>query len=112
MLHALQIEEILLDIFSYCYTLVRRWPPRTTRRQRWYANVHLVALARTCKTFKEPALDMIWADLDDLTPLIRCLPETSWVELEGVRTFRSYLLYWMVMKFRAGIFTPKAPRAD
>ena len=90
--HALYIEEILLSIFSYCYTIVSRWPPRPTRRQRWYANVNLAALARTCRTFKEPALDMIWGELDDLTPLVRCLPETSWVELEGVRQFKFYML--------------------
>ena len=62
--------------------------------------------------FKEPALDMIWAELNDLTPLVRCLPDASWVELEGVRQSRSYMSRWILIKFRAGLFTPKTPRAD
>ncbi|KAI9567239.1 hypothetical protein HD554DRAFT_2173575 [Boletus coccyginus] len=80
--HALYIEEILLNVFSYCYNSRLR----QRRRQR-----HLAALARTCKTFKGPALDMIWAELDDLTPLVRCLPEESWVESEGVYSLRKRL---------------------
>ncbi|KAG2042316.1 hypothetical protein BDR03DRAFT_945032 [Suillus americanus] len=36
----------------------------------------LAALARTCKTFKEPALDILWKRLDGLEPLILCLPES------------------------------------
>ena len=79
--HALHIEEILLNIFSYCHILVRRSRPRRARFRvtRRYANVDLATLARTCMAFKEPALDMIWAELDDLTPLVRCLPKESWV---------------------------------
>ncbi|KAF8552009.1 hypothetical protein OG21DRAFT_1466366 [Imleria badia] len=89
--HALCIEEILLHIFSYCYTHWRRWPSRPPGRQCWYANVHLAALARTCRAFKEPALDMIWDDLNDLTPLVRCLPESSWVESEGIYSLQKRL---------------------
>ena len=72
--HALHIEEILLNIFSYLYPT---WHPFPRRRRGGYA--HRAALARTCKAFKEPALDMIWAELYDLTPLVRCLPEELWV---------------------------------
>ena len=41
-------------------------------------------------TFKEPALDMIWAELDNLTPLVRCLPTESWENEagHGVRRLR------------------------
>ncbi|EIW78127.1 hypothetical protein CONPUDRAFT_156137 [Coniophora puteana RWD-64-598 SS2] len=38
----------------------------------------LSAVARTCRVFKEPALDALWAELDKLEPLIRCLPEALW----------------------------------
>ncbi|KAG1848615.1 hypothetical protein C8R48DRAFT_614777, partial [Suillus tomentosus] len=31
-------------------------------------------LARTCKTFNEPALDTLWQDLDGLEPLLSCMP--------------------------------------
>ncbi|KAG1892339.1 hypothetical protein F4604DRAFT_1565242 [Suillus subluteus] len=34
------------------------------------------ALARTCRTFKEPALDMLWKRLDGFESLILCLPES------------------------------------
>ncbi len=33
-------------------------------------------LARTCKAFKEPALDVLWRDLDSLTPLLGLFPST------------------------------------
>jgi len=91
--HTFCIEEILLNVFSYCCTFKHRHLYYSLPEwQCWYANVHLTALARTCKTFKGPALDMIWAELDDLTPLIRCLPEASWVRLKGVRQSRSLVV--------------------
>ena len=62
--HALQIQEILQNIFDYC----RRVHGATT---------DLPALARTCRTFKEPALDVLWEQLDDVSPIARCLPGTS-----------------------------------
>ena len=33
------------------------------------------ALARTCRRFKEPALNALWKDMDSFMPLILCLPE-------------------------------------
>jgi len=33
------------------------------------------ALARTCRRFKEPALNTLWKDMDDFMPLVLCLPE-------------------------------------
>ena len=49
--HALEIEEILSNIFGYCY-----------------GSVDLASLARTCRTFKESVLDiqyLLWEVLDD-----------------------------------------------
>lgn len=101
---ALYIEEILLNIFSYCYTRKRySWPPPPFR----YANVHLAALARTCRTFKEPALDMIWAELDDLTPLVRCLPKASWIKVEHVSQFMFYTDERQRSFLLQGLLTPK-----
>ncbi|KAI6003142.1 hypothetical protein EDD15DRAFT_2541370 [Pisolithus albus] len=34
----------------------------------------LARLARTCKAFKDPALDVLWRTQSSLSPLIRCLP--------------------------------------
>jgi hypothetical protein len=38
----------------------------------------LLALAVTCKSFTEPALDLLWRELDLFSPLIRCLPPSLW----------------------------------
>ena len=74
--HALEIQEILLNIF------------------RFFSRCHddddddsedLVSLARTCRAFKEPALDILWEVLDDLSPLARCLPEISYHSLPTYR---------------------------
>ncbi|KAF8433869.1 hypothetical protein L210DRAFT_3554750 [Boletus edulis BED1] len=68
---ALKIEELLLNIFNHCC-------PSTLRtNQHKKATSDLAALARTCRAFKEPALDVLWSVLIDLSPLTRCLPEAS-----------------------------------
>ncbi|KAF8441660.1 hypothetical protein L210DRAFT_3644914 [Boletus edulis BED1] len=59
--HALQIQEILLNIFGHCYHFDR----------------DVAALARTCRAFKEPALDVLWEELIELSPLVRCVPKAS-----------------------------------
>ncbi|EIW81824.1 hypothetical protein CONPUDRAFT_164584 [Coniophora puteana RWD-64-598 SS2] len=38
----------------------------------------LSALARTCQTFKEPALNVLWEKIASLDPLIKCLPKDAW----------------------------------
>ena len=60
--HCLYIEEIICIIFSL-----------STKRD-------LVSLAATCKTFRDPALRILWRCLEDLSPLIRCLPVDIWIE--------------------------------
>ncbi|KAF8441751.1 hypothetical protein L210DRAFT_3447587 [Boletus edulis BED1] len=63
--HALEIQEILLNVFSHLHLP-------------WHAaEPELASLARTCRAFKEPALDVLWEELNNLSPLTRCLPETS-----------------------------------
>lgn len=36
----------------------------------------LARLARTCKAFKEPVLDILWKDLDTFVPLLTLFPNT------------------------------------
>ncbi|KAH7906746.1 hypothetical protein BJ138DRAFT_1015725 [Hygrophoropsis aurantiaca] len=36
------------------------------------------SLARTCQTFQEPSLNIIWSKLDNITPLVRTLPPDLW----------------------------------
>jgi hypothetical protein len=57
--------EILTDIFAAIYKKNFRKSPLPT----------FAALARTCRRFKEPALNALWKDMDDFMPLILCLPE-------------------------------------
>ncbi|KIK21397.1 hypothetical protein PISMIDRAFT_681317 [Pisolithus microcarpus 441] len=38
----------------------------------------VVRLARTCKAFKDPALDVLWRTQSSLSPLILCLPDHLW----------------------------------
>ncbi|KAN0081607.1 hypothetical protein V8E55_009231 [Tylopilus felleus] len=62
---ALQIEEILLIVFGHCHQWGQAYPG-------------LVSTTRTCRTFKEPALDVLWGKLDCSSPLVRCLPEACY----------------------------------
>ena len=57
--HALEIQEILSSIFGHLHRYV------------W----NMAALARTCRAFKEPALDRLWEKLDNLSVVVRYLPE-------------------------------------
>jgi hypothetical protein len=40
----------------------------------------LLAIASTCRTFEEPALDRLWYKLESLRPLFKCLPQDAWEE--------------------------------
>ena len=71
----------------------------------------MLSLARTCRAFKEPALDILWARLEDLSPLVRCLPEASYVNSEGVRQFRCFNEQ-MVNEFPAGLLVQQAARTS
>lgn len=71
--HALEIQEILSNIFEHCSPPV---PPIYSYHYET-ATPDLAALARTCRAFKEPALDVLWRALIDFSRLARCLPEAS-----------------------------------
>jgi hypothetical protein len=57
--------EILCDIF----TTIREDDSKPSCR------ATVAALARTCRTFQEPALDVLWRDIKGFKPLLSCLPE-------------------------------------
>ena len=96
MYRALEIEEILFDIFQ------RLSLPYTHHPDSIGVASDLAALARTCRAFKEPALDLLWRTLVDLSPLARCLPEASCrssTESDDscfavVRSFQTLLLFY------------------
>ncbi|KIJ12297.1 hypothetical protein PAXINDRAFT_101297 [Paxillus involutus ATCC 200175] len=57
----LRIKEILLEIFELVFTSQSRHPD-------------LASLARTCRSFSGPALDLLWHEQSSLLPLIMCFP--------------------------------------
>ncbi|OAX35286.1 hypothetical protein K503DRAFT_697250 [Rhizopogon vinicolor AM-OR11-026] len=61
--------EILLVVF----TIIREEPG--TRDSLKRDTNSIAALARTCRTFKEPALDVLWENISGIKPLISFLPE-------------------------------------
>ena len=79
-MHLREIQETLADIFLYLVPAVhlswRRKPDPV-----------LAALARTCRAFKEPALDGIWMVLYNLLPLSRCLLRPT-SDPDSVRCFQ------------------------
>lgn len=66
--HCLTISEILHQIFDYCV------------EQEPYYEPTLAAASRTCNVFYEPAVDALYRNLQDLTPLLKLLPRTLWFE--------------------------------
>ncbi|TFK34789.1 hypothetical protein BDQ12DRAFT_656491 [Crucibulum laeve] len=44
------------------------------------ANSSLLALAYTCRTFLEPALNLVWYELENIVPLVKCLSDDVWEE--------------------------------
>lgn len=63
--NCLYISEILQLIFQYASESSKS---------------PLVALACTCRLFSEPALDLLWREIDNVSPLIKCMPSHTWIE--------------------------------
>ncbi|KAG1770984.1 hypothetical protein EDD22DRAFT_864799 [Suillus occidentalis] len=66
---ALHICEILLEIFAHVNTVRNS----CSYQQKAFAWKSLAALAVTCKTFYEPAMNELWAVMYGLTPLLGCV---------------------------------------
>ncbi|KAG1733816.1 hypothetical protein EDB19DRAFT_1999890 [Suillus lakei] len=67
---ALLVSEVLSEIFSHLDENLGRYSlSRPSKTQ-----PSLEALARTCKTFHEPAMRLLWAKLDGIIPLLGCVP--------------------------------------
>ncbi|GLB38758.1 hypothetical protein LshimejAT787_0506230 [Lyophyllum shimeji] len=39
----------------------------------------LAAFLRTCRAFHEPALSIVWSNVDSLVPLLKCMPRDLWM---------------------------------
>ncbi|KAJ7440297.1 hypothetical protein B0H11DRAFT_2099813 [Mycena galericulata] len=73
--HSLSIPEIVDLIFAELQ------PEHVFGRQtpHWHRK-DFAALARTCKSFKDPALNFLWREQDTLTNILKCLPSHLWKE--------------------------------
>ncbi|KAG0709262.1 hypothetical protein DFH29DRAFT_222357 [Suillus ampliporus] len=70
MMHrALLVSDVLLEIFAYVNQILDPSSAGDASQSR----KSLTALARTCKAFHEPAMDLLWADIDQLEPLLGCV---------------------------------------
>ncbi|KIK77602.1 hypothetical protein PAXRUDRAFT_166327 [Paxillus rubicundulus Ve08.2h10] len=76
----LNIAEIQEIIFAHVRGPVLYEGKLDYRQRRFIAMARgtLAALARTCSSFTEPALDVLWYDLDTFEPLLRSLPLDIW----------------------------------
>lgn len=65
---ALLVPEVLLEIFAHvnCDNIESYTTPVSTQKS-------LAALAETCKAFYEPAMELLWAEIDQLEPLLGCV---------------------------------------
>lgn len=73
---ALLIPELLPEIFKFLHVSLHE--KTTFGPHIWYAVPNsrkcLAALARTCKAFHEPAMDLLWSEIDVLESLLGCVP--------------------------------------
>ncbi|KAI9573115.1 hypothetical protein HD554DRAFT_2059143 [Boletus coccyginus] len=71
----LTIDEILTIIFQHAFIILKPEPKSREFRDRRT----LARLARTCRYFLEPALNVLYYEINDLLWLIKCMPDDLWV---------------------------------
>ncbi|EGO30046.1 hypothetical protein SERLADRAFT_413266 [Serpula lacrymans var. lacrymans S7.9] len=72
-------QEVDSEPHSFHPTIDSRKLPKTQHM--------LSALAQTCRSFSDLALDVLYGELDDFSPLVRCLPKDLVGEVYGKLTF-------------------------
>lgn len=85
--NCLMVQELLSEIFQHIfsdpYSGYRTEADRSNLYHDRTALGTLAGLARTCKTFHEPALNHLWRALPSLIPLVQCLPPDAWTISES-----------------------------
>ncbi|KAN0091471.1 hypothetical protein V8E55_005037 [Tylopilus felleus] len=84
---ALQIEDILYSIFHHFVPVVDMDMLRCELPD---SDPVLPALARTCRAFKEPAMNALWMVLNDLSPLVTCIKASRQLSSRDKRFFRRH----------------------
>ncbi|KAH7906962.1 hypothetical protein BJ138DRAFT_1161333 [Hygrophoropsis aurantiaca] len=67
----LKLQEILRIIFEYSLPVKKAGNGREVSKD----TPSLARLARTCRTFQDPALDVLYAGLKSIEPLFLCIPD-------------------------------------
>ncbi|KAG0695751.1 hypothetical protein DFH29DRAFT_879818 [Suillus ampliporus] len=67
--HALLVSDVLLDIFAH----VNQDVDTSSTHEMTLSRQSLAALAVTCKTFHDPVMDLLWADIVEIEPLLGCV---------------------------------------
>jgi hypothetical protein len=70
---ALLVSEILLEAFMHVNKSLGPHAPISSCCEMSLARKSFAALAWTCKPFYEPAMDLLWAELDGIEPLLGCV---------------------------------------
>ncbi|KAG0700957.1 hypothetical protein DFH29DRAFT_590263 [Suillus ampliporus] len=85
-MHAcLLIPEILKQIFSDIYFSGTEGWDIGYQHCRSASRPSLAALSRVCRSFTDVALDVLWAELENLEPLFTCLPRDLWTMTDRQR---------------------------
>ncbi|KAG2146660.1 hypothetical protein DEU56DRAFT_785701 [Suillus clintonianus] len=71
MAQCLYISEIQLSVFYWIFVL-------DTSRGKHVSQATLAALARTCRTFHDVALDVLWQQFGTIARAIQCMPHDLW----------------------------------
>ena len=65
---------LIIDLFECVLEcLITSLPQRPSKEERRM----LAVLARTCRTFSEPSLNLLWRRLNSLLPLVRCFSDVA-----------------------------------
>ena len=76
--HCLQVSEILSVILE---SLVSHEPDADLDEVfHGEANGTYASMARTCKSFYAPSMNVLWSSLPRFDPLVKCLPQEIWQE--------------------------------
>ena len=77
---SLSTPEIFRRILDFVNVHLPGFSPFEGYDAAFSVNPSLASLARTCKTFLEPTLNVLWYTQTTLVPLVRTLPEDLWIE--------------------------------
>ncbi|KAJ7150748.1 hypothetical protein C8R46DRAFT_1198276 [Mycena filopes] len=84
-----KVNELTSMIFECLGPVHNTLSTPTRRRNRNSPQSTLSRLARTCRDFTNPALDLLWEKQPTIFWLLKCLPAHTWVMLDGSFTIQT-----------------------